>query len=595
MSAERLNPARGRPVAGHSRAGTGYHPRMRQRWLLVLMVCGVLVTGCSPDRLTGFRPNLQPAQSTPSPAAVSTVPTVLILDGSGSMIQADAPGPRIDAAKNAAHGLIDALPDQSTLALQTYGTTTGSAEGDREAGCRDVSILLSLRPLERESMAAAIDSITPSGYTPISRALHVAADQLPSGSNPQAIVLVSDGEDTCGTPPCDTATELKKSRPGLTISTVGFKVDGLAADQLRCVAEVSGGIYVQAANADQLAARLLATQNIDQANSSLSSTGLGGVDLGSSIGDIRSAHPDFPAAATSGSVTVVWRDCDFTFTDGTLDSIAPRNGGRTIDGVTVGDPVERAAMLYGKPLAATKNSDGSAEVLFSADADTDHAYRTTVSDFEEVNGTVIGTVTKLILCRCKPQANMRPARPSDVTDDTIRNMTFPSGTCGPAWDHAVPIKVTDGRGEARTPSGDFGGASISDAKLLGWLDADGDGTEEAAVSFTCFGSTFDMCCAGRSSMLDFVRVFDFSTPTDPRPLGETIEPGESPVRGENYGESRYFEQVRIDGSTIVTDEKLIYADTSGATAALDHPPDATIEVTHRFVDGRWTSTERVIR
>ncbi|WP_420086583.1 vWA domain-containing protein, partial [Mycolicibacterium insubricum] len=82
-------------------------------------------------------------------------------------------------------------------------------------------------------MGSAIDAITPSGYTPISLALQTGADALPDGDT--AIVLVSDGEDTCDTPPCDTATNLKKTHPGLTISTVGFKVDGAAADQLRCI------------------------------------------------------------------------------------------------------------------------------------------------------------------------------------------------------------------------------------------------------------------------------------------------------------------------------------------------------------------------
>jgi Ca-activated chloride channel family protein len=71
-------------------------------------------------------------------------------------------------------------------------------------------------------------------------------------------------------------------------------------------------------------------------------------------------------------------------------------------------------------------------------------------------------------------------------------------------------------------------------------------------------------------------------------------PGSSPVRGETYGESRYIDQMRIDGSAIITDEKLIYPDTSGATADLGYSPYATIEVTHRFANGQWTSTERVV-
>ena len=42
---------------------------------------------------------------------------VVVLDASGSMTEADAPGPRIAAAKTAAHALTDALPDDADLAL----------------------------------------------------------------------------------------------------------------------------------------------------------------------------------------------------------------------------------------------------------------------------------------------------------------------------------------------------------------------------------------------------------------------------------------------------------------------------------------------
>ncbi len=536
------------------------------------------------------------ARAAAAPQIVA-VPTVLILDASGSMNEADAPGPRIDAAKAAAQGLVDALPDDATLALETYGTGTGSSDAEHDAGCTDVRTVIALGALNRDQMRSGISGLTASGYTPISLALRTAVNQLPADDRAQAIVLVSDGEDTCGQPPCDEAAQAKRAHPNLTISTVGFKTDGPASDQLRCIADATGGLFVQAANASQLAARLLATQNVASAASALSSDGQGDIRLGQSLADIRKVHSDFPDASTSGGVVVVWRDCDFGFVDGTLDSIAPHDGGRTIDGVRAGTPLSRAHELYGNALASVRNGDGSHSVFYAAAADpaSSNAFRILVDEFSDAGGIVSGKVKTITICRCKPQ--LGPSKPAGVTDATILSMTFPAGTCAKGdygWNNTVPIRVEDGKGEARTPSGEFGGASITDAKLFGWLDADGDGTEDAVVTFTCFGSTFDMCCAGRSSMMEFVRVFDFSTPSSPRPVGETIMPGSSPVRGETYGESRYIDELRIDGSAIITDEKLIYPDTSGATEDLGYSPYATIEVTHRFVDGRWTSTERVV-
>lgn len=552
------------------------------RRLLVAVLAGVLVLSACSDAAESDRDS-----------DVSSVPTVLILDGSGSMNESDAPGPRIDAAKAAAKALISAVPDDAEIALQTYGTASGSAPSDKAASCQDVTMLVPLGPLDRSGIQSAVTSITPSGYTPISLALQSAAEQLPAGDAPQAIVLVSDGEETCDIPPCDVAAQLKQDRPGLTISTVGFRVDGPAADQLRCIADIAGGLFVQASNADQLAARLLATQDIDQANSSLSATGIYGVNLGDTIADIRAKHRDFPDASGAGRQTIIWQDCYFEFLDGTLQSINPHTRARTIDGIMIGYPVGAATELYGQPIAATTDGDGTITFTYDSDPLGDAAYQITA----DASGPLTGTIKSIILCRCKGIASSEPVRPDDVTDDTIRNMTFPPGTCGDdsrGWKHEVPIVVTNGDGEARSPSGEFGGASITEATLAGWLDADGDGTEDAVVSFTCFGSTFDMCCAGRTSMTKFLRVFDFSDSAPPRPIGDTIGPGESPVRGESYGEPRYIDQTRIDGSTIITEEKLAYADTTAATADLDHSPFATIEVTHRFVDGQWTSTESVL-
>jgi Ca-activated chloride channel family protein len=336
------------------------------------------------------------------------------------MTQTDAPGPRIDAAKIAAHGLITALPDNTTISLQTYGTTTGSAPEDKPASCRDVTTPVPLGRLDRHAMTNAINTITPSGYTPISLALATAARQLPTDTAPQAIVLVSDGEDTCDTPPCDTATELKKTHPGLTISTIGFKVDGPAADQLRCIAEATGGLFIVAANAAQLSARLLATQNLNQTNTSLTATGIGDITLGETLADIRTTHPDFPTATTTDTVTITYIDCDFEFNNGTLQSIAPHHGGHTIDGLQRGDPITKAIDLYGPPLATTPNTDGTTTITLDAEPHGDAAYQITTTNYTQTGTTYTGTITAIVLCKCKPHAAPIPvAAPDDCNSRTL--------------------------------------------------------------------------------------------------------------------------------------------------------------------------------
>lgn len=335
------------------------------------------------------------------------MPTVLIVDASGSMNETDAPGPRIDAAKAAAGAFVDAMPDVATMALMTYGTGTGSTEAEKDAGCRDVRTLVSLGRLNRDMMSSQISGLRASGYTPISLALQSAVSLLPADASPQAIVLVSDGEDTCGAPPCDAAAEAKRTHPGLTISTIGFKTEGEASAQLSCIASATGGLFVQAGNANQLAARLTAVQNVNQAKGSLTSSGIGDIALGMTAADIRKLHDDFPGVGSTGLVTVVYVDCDMTFVDGVLNSIAPHDGGRTIDGVRPGSLIGKAVELYGKPMTTETNSDGSHSVIFSADEKSDVGYRILVDRYAVGDdGTISGLVKTIVLCRCAPHASV---------------------------------------------------------------------------------------------------------------------------------------------------------------------------------------------
>lgn len=180
-------------------------------------------------------------------------PTMLVLDASGSMAAADPTGgTKMDAAKRATHALIDAVPDGAPVGLAVYGTKTGSSAAEKEAGCKDVTVLRGPQPVDRAALGGAVDGLTPRGYTPIGKALRDANDALPK-SGPRSIVLVSDGIDTCSPPdPCEVAKELASNGTDLIVHTVGFGVDEAAREQLTCIAQQTGGTYTDAPDAGSL-------------------------------------------------------------------------------------------------------------------------------------------------------------------------------------------------------------------------------------------------------------------------------------------------------------------------------------------------------
>ncbi|MDO5076635.1 VWA domain-containing protein [Corynebacterium sp.] len=179
--------------------------------------------------------------------------TALILDASGSMWAPDASGQvRMDAAKEATKKLVEQLPEEQKVALLTYGIGTGNSDAEKEAGCQDVHTLVKLGGA-RGDITSQIDGLVASGYTPIGPALLAAEKEL-DGSGKREIVLVSDGIDTCAPPQvADVAREIReRSGDDIVINVVGFNVNEEARNQLQEVAQVGGGVYADASDADSL-------------------------------------------------------------------------------------------------------------------------------------------------------------------------------------------------------------------------------------------------------------------------------------------------------------------------------------------------------
>ena len=82
------------------------------------------------------------------------VPTVLVLDASGSMVR-DAPGggTRMEAARAAATTFVDGLSEGAQLGLTVFGTTTGNEDADQPAGCQDVTTVLPVGPVDKAAFS----------------------------------------------------------------------------------------------------------------------------------------------------------------------------------------------------------------------------------------------------------------------------------------------------------------------------------------------------------------------------------------------------------------------------------------------------------
>ncbi|GGV73766.1 hypothetical protein GCM10015535_01360 [Streptomyces gelaticus] len=203
-----------------------------------------------------------PAAADEAPAKAS--PKVeLVLDVSGSMRTRDIDGQsRMTAAKQAFNEVLDAVPEQVELGIRTLGADYPG--NDRKVGCKDTKQLYPVGPLDRTEAKTAVATLAPTGWTPIGPALLGAADDLKGGDATRRIVLISDGEDTCGPlDPCEVARDIAARGIHLVIDTLGLVPNAKIREQLTCIAEATGGTYTAVQHTDELSGRV--KQLVDRA------------------------------------------------------------------------------------------------------------------------------------------------------------------------------------------------------------------------------------------------------------------------------------------------------------------------------------------
>lgn len=206
---------------------------------------------------------LVPAQAAADATTTSQQPpprVELVLDVSGSMSTPDIDGQsRMSAAKQAFDDVIDETPADVDLGIRTLGADYPG--NNRQIGCKDTEQLYPVRqlsPAAREQAKALVASLQPTGWTPIGPALEAAAKDLAGGGDTtRRIVLITDGEDTCGpTDPCQVARDLAASDVGLTIDTIGLVPDASTRNQESCIAQATGGTYTTVQHRQQLTTRV---------------------------------------------------------------------------------------------------------------------------------------------------------------------------------------------------------------------------------------------------------------------------------------------------------------------------------------------------
>ncbi len=123
---------------------------------------------------------------------------LLILDASGSMFnELDDGRYRITAAKEALATFISRLPDMPDLrvGLRVYGSQMFAID---DGACEDSLLRVPVSRLDRGLLLGTVRETEALGATPIAYSLELAAQDLQGATGRKVVVLVTDGEESCG-------------------------------------------------------------------------------------------------------------------------------------------------------------------------------------------------------------------------------------------------------------------------------------------------------------------------------------------------------------------------------------------------------------
>jgi hypothetical protein len=181
----------------------------------------------------------------------------IVLDASNSMWGRMQGQPKISVAQQTLQDALDWLPEDLELGLRVYGHRKRYSQRD----CRDSELLAAHGIDNRDAIRGAIGGVIPRGQTPLAFSIDQVANDFGDFRGEKAIVLLTDGIESCGGDPVEAARRLQQGGR-LPVHVIGFGLghrDDGDEEQLRGIAEASGGRFLTAANAEELREALALT------------------------------------------------------------------------------------------------------------------------------------------------------------------------------------------------------------------------------------------------------------------------------------------------------------------------------------------------
>ncbi|MCL4374552.1 VWA domain-containing protein [Patescibacteria group bacterium] len=181
---------------------------------------------------------------------------LIILDSSGSMAENIAGGQKMAVAKQAISDFVSKLPDRAQVGLMVYGHKGSNSTADKPTSCAGIEMIYPISKLDKAKFETAVNSFSPTGWTPIAAALQQAQSafsKFDAATTSNLIYLVSDGIETCDGNPVQAAKDINaSSNTKAIVNIVGLAVDNQGQIQLKNISAAAGGEFYLANSATEM-------------------------------------------------------------------------------------------------------------------------------------------------------------------------------------------------------------------------------------------------------------------------------------------------------------------------------------------------------
>ncbi len=184
--------------------------------------------------------------------ALSEGKSIIVLDASGSMWGQIDGRAKLEIAREALGQVLQSIPADTEIGLMAYGHRS---KGD----CNDIELVVPPAKGTAAAITTAANEMKFLGKTPLSEAVRKAAEDLRYTEEKANVILITDGIETCNADPCALGNELEQSGVDFTAHVVGFGLTEEEGRAVACLAENTGGKYIQASDAGSLVDALKTT------------------------------------------------------------------------------------------------------------------------------------------------------------------------------------------------------------------------------------------------------------------------------------------------------------------------------------------------